>query len=99
MVKHIIIWSYKDEYSVEEKAAFSAKIKEGLEGLMGKIPGLTEVNVYTEPLESSSGDIMLDSTFVDEDSLKAYQKNPDHLAVATFVRSVVGERKCFDFEV
>ena len=99
MVKHIIIWSFKDEYSAIEKAEFAAKIKSGLEGLVGKINGLTEVTVHTMPLSSSSGDLMLDSTFVDESALKEYQKDPLHLEVATFVRSVVGERKCFDFEV
>lgn len=98
MIKHVIIWSFKDEYSEEQKVEFAAKIKAGLEGLMGKIEGMTEVSVKTEPLASSSGDLMLDSTFVDEDALKGYQENPLHIEVASFVRSVVKERKCFDFE-
>ena len=99
MVRHVIIWNFKDEYSESEKKEFAAKIKTGLEGLKGKIAGLTEIKVYTMPLSSSNGDLMLDSSFENEDALKAYQKNPDHLAVATFVRSVVDARKCFDFEV
>lgn len=99
MVRHVIIWSFKDEYKDAQKKEFAAKIKAELENLMGKIDGLAEIKVYTAPLSSSSGDLMLDSTFINEDALKAYQKNPDHLAVATFVRSVVDTRKCFDFEV
>ena len=99
MVKHIIIWNFKEEYSLEERAAHAAKIKAGLEGLMGQIDGLTEIKVYTAPFESSNGDLMLDSTFVSEEELKDYQVNPKHIKVATFVRSVVGARKCFDFEV
>ncbi|MDO4744502.1 MAG: Dabb family protein [Clostridia bacterium] len=99
MVKHVIIWSFTKEYSETEKAEFADKIKLGLEGLLGKIDGLTEIKVYTNPLESSTGDLMLDSTFKDEAALKAYQSNPHHLEVATFVRSVVDERKCFDFEL
>ena len=99
MVKHVIIWSFKEEYSNAEKAEFAAKIKTELEALTGKIDGLTEIKVHINPLASSSGDLMLDTTFVDEAALMAYQKNPDHLAVATFVRSVVDTRKCFDFEV
>ncbi len=98
MIKHVIIWSFKDEYSEEQKLEFAAKIKAGLEGLMGKIEGMTEISVKTKPLASSSGDLMLDSTFVNEDALKGYQENPLHVEVATFVRSVVSERKCFDFE-
>lgn len=99
MVKHIIIWNFKEELSASEKAENAAKIKAGLEGLLGQIDGLTEIKVYTNPLESSNGDLILDSTFVDEASLKGYQTNPKHLEVATFVRSVVSDRKCIDFEL
>ena len=40
MVKHVILWQLKDELSDAEKAAVKAGIKEGLEGLAGKVPGL-----------------------------------------------------------
>lgn len=99
MVKHIIIWNFKKEMSDEEKKESAAKIKAGLEGLKGVVPGLLEVTVHTEFLSSSNGDIMLDSTLTDEAALKAYQENPDHLAVAQYVRSVVESRKCVDFEI
>lgn len=98
MVKHIIIWTLKNEFSDAEKHEAAQKIKSGLEGLSGKIPGMTEVKVNIDLLTSSSGDVMLDTTFVDEDALKAYQVNPDHVAVAAYVRSVVSDRKCVDFE-
>ena len=100
MVKHIIIWTLKDEYSNEEKAAIKAEIKAGLEGLKGKIDGLTDIKVYTEGLESSNGDLMLDSTFVSEEALKGYAVHPDHVAVASGkVRPHSKIRSCFDFEV
>ena len=98
MVKHVIIWTLKPELSAEEKHFAAEKIKSGLEGLAGKIPGMTEVKVNIDLLSSSTGDVMLDSTFTDEAALKAYQTNPDHVAVATYVRSVVSDRKCVDFE-
>lgn len=100
MVKHIIIWTLKDEYSNEEKAKIKAEIKAGLEGLKGKIEGLTDIKVYTEGLESSNGDLMLDSTFVSEEALKGYAVHPDHVAVASGkVRPHAKIRSCFDFEV
>ena len=37
MVKHIIIWNLKDELSAEEKKERCRLIKQGLEGLAGKI--------------------------------------------------------------
>ena len=100
MVKHIILWQLKDELSAEEKVAVKAGIKEGLEALAGKIPGLTEIKVQTEGLASSNADVMLDSSFVDEAALKGYAVHPEHVAVADGkVRPYTKTRLCLDFEV
>ena len=45
MVKHVILWQLKDELSAEEKAEVKKGIKEGLESLAGKIPGLLDIQV------------------------------------------------------
>jgi len=37
MVKHIILWTLNPELSEDEKNAVKAGIKEGLEGLVGKV--------------------------------------------------------------
>lgn len=98
MVKHVILWTLKDSLSTEEKAAVKEGIKEGLEGLAGRIPGLTEIKVYTEGLPSSNADLMLDSTFMDEDSLKGYAVHPEHVAVADGkVRPFTASRVCLDY--
>lgn len=100
MVKHIILWTLKDEITGDEKIAVKKGIKEGLEGLMGKIPGLVDIKVNTEGLESSNADLMLDSTFEDEASLKGYAVHPEHVAVADGqVRPFTKTRSCLDFEV
>lgn len=100
MVKHIILWQLKDDFTAEEKEAIRAGIKEGLEGLAGQIPGLTEIKVQTKMLTSSNVDVMLDSTFVDEAALKGYAVHPAHVEVAdTKVRPYTKTRACIDFEV
>lgn len=100
MVKHIILWQLKDEFSAQEKETIKAGIKAGLEGLAGQIPGLTEIKVQTEMLASSNVDVMLDSTFVDEAALKGYAVHPAHVEVAdTKVRPYTKTRACIDFEV
>lgn len=98
MVKHIIIWKLKDELSAAEKEAAKAKAKAGLEALVGRIPGTLTMRVLTDLLPSSVGDMMLLSEFTDRDALKAYQVNPLHVEVATFIRSVVSDRACADYE-
>ncbi len=100
MVKHIILWKLKDELTKEEKEQVKAGIKEGLEGLAGQIPGLLDIKVRTECLESSNVDVMLDTTFEDEASLKGYSVHPKHVAVADGkVRPYTAVRSCMDYEV
>lgn len=100
MVRHVIVWTLKDEYTAEEKERIRQGIREGLEGLKGRIPGLKEIRVYTEGLASSNGDLMLDSLFEDEQALKGYSVHPAHVAVATGkVRPYTKTRSCFDYQV
>lgn len=98
MVKHVILWNLKDDYSAEEKAEIKAGIKEGLEGLKGKIPGLVEIKVNIDGLASSNADLMLDSTFENEEALKGYAVHPEHVAVADGkVRPYTALRSCLDY--
>ena len=96
MVKHIILWKLKDEANTDE---VKAVIKQGLEGLMGKIPGLTEIKVQTACLDSSNVDVMLYSVFESAEALKGYSVHPAHVEVAdTKVRPFTATRSCIDFE-
>ena len=94
MVKHIILWQLKDEYSDAEKADIKA------EGLAGQIPGLVEIHVNINGLPSSNADLMLDTTFESAEALKGYSKHPAHVAVAdSKVRPYYKNRVCLDYEV
>lgn len=100
MVRHVIVWTLKDEYSAEEKETIKKGIKEGLEGLKGQVPGLTDIKVNTVGLPSANADLMLDSLFEDAGALKGYSTHPAHVAVANGkVRPYTKIRSCFDYEV
>lgn len=100
MVKHVIVWTLKDEYSAEEKENIKKGIKEGLEGLKGKVPGIVDIKVNINGLASSNADLMLDSTFETEEALKGYSVHPEHVAVANGkVRPYTAVRSCLDYEV
>lgn len=99
MVKHIILWTLKEEYSKDEKEKIKKDIKEGLEGLKGKIPGLIDIRVNIDGLPSSNADVMLDSSFENEEALKGYAVHPEHVAVANGkVRPYTSSRVCMDYE-
>ncbi len=100
MVKHIILWTLKEDFSENEKNAIKQDIKMALEGLHGKIPGLMDIKVNIGRLESSTADLMLDSTFENEAALKAYAVHPEHVKVADEnVRPYTQQRSCLDFEL
>ena len=100
MVKHIILWNLKDEYSKEEKEELKKNIKTGIEALIDKVPGIIEIKVQTQYLESSNVDLMLDSTFESAEALKNYATHPEHVLVAdTLVRPFTAHRSCIDFEI
>lgn len=99
MVKHIILWKIKEEYSKKEKEEIKAGVKEGLEALKGVVLGLSDIHVQIEALDTSNADIMLDSVFENEAALKTYAIHPAHVKVVNEkVRPFMEIRLCMDFE-
>ena len=100
MVKHVLMWQLKDEFTEEQKAEIKKGVKEGLEGLVGIVPGLIDAHVTINGLPSSNADFMLDATLTDEAALKAYVTHPAHVEAAnTKVRPYTKLRVCIDFPV
>ncbi|MBO4499723.1 MAG: Dabb family protein [Bacteroidaceae bacterium] len=101
MVRHVILWTLNPELTEDEKESVKAGIKEGLEGLVGKVPGLIDVKVHISGrLPSSNADVMLDSTLESEEALKCYSRHPEHVAIADCrVRPYTVQRCCLDYKV
>lgn len=100
MVRHVILWKLNDELTAEEKKTVKEGIKSGLEGLLGKVPGLVEIKVHIDGrLDSSNADVMLDSVLESPEALKGYAVHPEHVAVADGkVRPYTVLRTCLDYE-
>lgn len=98
MIKHIILWNLKED--IEDTVKVKKGIKENLESLVGKIPGLVKLEIITEGLPSSNADVMLYSEFESAEALKGYAVHPDHVAAADgFVRPYTASRVCMDYEI
>ena len=96
MVKHIILWTLKDEYN-NDRIKQEMKVK--LEGLVGVVPGLSVMKIEINPLPSSNADVMLYSAFENEEALRNYATHPEHVKVAdTNVRPFTDTRTVIDFE-
>ena len=100
MVRHVILWKLKESLTMEEKCKVAEDIKLHLESLVGKVPGLTRLDIVINEMESSNADVMLDSELESEEALKGYQKHPEHVAVAdTYVRPFTEVRMCMDYKL
>ena len=99
MVHHIVMWKFKAEIPEERKPELKAAMKENLNSLVGKVPGLLEIKFVDEPLSSSTHDIALVSVLEKAEDIAVYAVHPDHVTVAdTYVRPFVTERACLDYE-
>lgn len=100
MVRHVIMWNMKDGLSPDESCKAKTDIRDALEALKGVVPGLLEINVVTEPLETSNADLLLDSLFEDREALAVYADHTAHVRVKDeLVVPNVKSRVCMDFEV
>lgn len=101
MIKHIVIWKLVNKTMPLEQCEDALAIKEALEGLVGKIPGLLKAEVGFDFRErETSGDIVLYSEFQSREALLCYQDHPEHVRVGkSIVRPRTFDRKMIDYVV
>ena len=93
------MWRLKDSAFGRPQTDNARLVREKLEALRGKIPGLLHLEVgFDFSATDASADVVLVTRFESRDALAAYQAHPDHQAVAAFVREVTSERRLADYE-
>ncbi|MBT8043172.1 MAG: Dabb family protein [Pontiella sp.] len=96
MIKHIVMWTFKDETSVDDRL----EMKSRLEALKGVVPTLLEIEVGMNVIESDAAkDMVLYSEFRSVEDLQTYATHPAHLKVVEFVKPLVCDRAVVDYEV
>ena len=98
MIRHIVMWNFKEDFTNEENIQIAQKIKKELEALPAKIEGIVSLEVNLSPLKSSDRDLFLNSLFTSEAALANYQTHPEHVRVGTYVKTVLTNRTCIDYE-
>jgi heme-degrading monooxygenase HmoA len=100
MIRHIVIWKLKENANGNTKIQNAAMIKNKLEALAGRIPGIIKMEVgFDISGTEESGDIVLYSEFESKETLESYQVHPEHKAVMPFVKEARSERRLVDYEV
>ncbi len=96
MVKHIVMFDFKDE----NKKINIAKAKVMLEALSETVPTLKKMEVginFSE--EERAMDLSIYTEFDDREGLEAYAIHPEHLKVVAFIKTVVTGSKVSDYIV
>lgn len=99
MVKHIVMWSFKEDFPREKRESMAAEADRRLKNLVGQVKGLTFAEMKLNSLPGSNRDLMLVSDLETIEDLEAYQVHPLHIALATeVIKPAACDRACFDYE-
>ncbi|MBD5465847.1 MAG: Dabb family protein [Lachnospiraceae bacterium] len=98
MVHHIVCWNFKEELSKEERIIAGNQIKEKLESIQNCVEGVVSIQVNINEMPSSNRDVALISSFESVEALNAYQISPEHVEAGKYIKSVVCDRACFDYQ-
>ena len=98
MLKHIVMWTFKDHAEGAAKATNLRRAKELLDACADIAPGTHrfEVAIAQSGFECTY-DLVLYSEFEDQEALDAYQNHPQHVALKPFIAAVRAERQCMDY--
>lgn len=100
MLKHIVMWTLKDQADGADKETNRNRLKSALEELPDKIKQIKRYEVGFNINPSEAGyDIVLYSEFENESDLEIYQKHPDHVKVAELVGRIRDKRAVVDYIV
>lgn len=92
MVRHIVMWKLRDKSDADV-------LKQSLEALNGKIPGLIRLEAGIDFLASEqSADLVLVADLENREALDAYQAHAAHQAVVPLIRSAALSRSVVDYE-
>lgn len=98
MVRHIVMWKFKDEAEGLTKKENLLKVKGMLEELPEKIDFIRKMEVHLNENDNGKNfDAVLISEFDSLDDVKRYRVHPDHVKISEYVSLVRLERASVDY--
>jgi hypothetical protein len=99
MITHIVAWKLKETAAGSSKWENAQELKELLESLNGKIPGMDHLEVGIDISKTEiSADVVLYSRFESREALGEFPKHPEHLKIKPFIQAVRDDRILIDYE-
>lgn len=99
MVKHIVMFRFREDVSETVRKSSREAFKRGIETLPLTIPFIKSIHVGFNINPCEKWDICLESIFSNLEEVTRYSSHPAHKSVATALMAHIGERACVDFEI
>ena len=98
MIRHVVSWKLKATDDAGRAAGF-ATISSTLLALPDSIPEIKSISVNQNVIDVGVNfDVVLIADYDSAEDLQAYQVHPDHVAVAQWIKTVVTDRVCVDYD-
>jgi len=99
MIKHIVMWKFKDTANGHDKKTNLEITKNILEEMKTKIPVIQSIEVgINYNTNEDAYDLVLITDFKDKKDLQIYKDHPEHVRIKTHFQKVRDEKKVVDFE-
>jgi hypothetical protein len=100
MIKHIVIWTLKNRDNEKQREETARAIKQKIEGMCGKIPGLLRIEGGVDfGRTKDSCDIALYAELDSREALAGYHVHPAHEEFKSFIGERRKERYLVDYEI
>lgn len=98
MLRHVVMWKFKDEAEGHGKMENMSRVRESLLALRSIIPEILEMEIGLDTgVGRDTWDMAIVMTFADSTSLDRYQSHPEHKIISAYVAKVRSDRACVDF--
>ena len=98
MLRHIVMWQFKDEAEGKTRAENCALVKKQLEALPPHISFLRRLEVGINEFPSPmAADLVLITEFDSKDDLDLYAVHPEHVKVSDYIGKVRASRTVVDY--
>ncbi|MBR1822461.1 MAG: Dabb family protein [Clostridia bacterium] len=101
MIRHHILWRYTEKAEEYGKEALIAELNRRFKGLIGKVEGLTSIEITASNVKADPGfhDVLLYAEFTDRAALAGYMLDEGHAEIRDWDQQYVCDRAGFDIEV
>ncbi len=96
MIRHIVMWKYKETLSENERKELFEKLSAAAENMRGNVKGLLDINLFENKNPKEKHDLCLFCTFGELSDVDSYQTDALHVVFKDIITGNVTDRVCID---